>query len=98
MGDFFAALWDAIYTGAGLFWKALWALANRLAPRPRQVSRGSDGHSRQSRAAEVVGESSSVLRLTSAGGKPAELSLGAEPRSSRVGSRPTLLVRHGPRG
>lgn len=27
MGDFFAAGWDAGYAGAGLFWKALRALA-----------------------------------------------------------------------
>ncbi len=27
MGPFFSAVWDAVYTGAGLFWKALWALA-----------------------------------------------------------------------
>ncbi len=27
MGSFFSAVWDAVYTGAGLFWKALWALA-----------------------------------------------------------------------
>ena len=27
MGDFFSPVWDAVYTGAGLFWRALWALA-----------------------------------------------------------------------
>ncbi len=27
MGDFFTAVWDAVFTGACMFWKALWALA-----------------------------------------------------------------------